>query len=320
MDFKYKKYIDDYLIYIIFAVLILIFVVGFLFLRSHNEKSKLEDLGRSISEINLTYDFSGEKITSENYINSLNNKLEKLSALQSNLKSLTVSPKHKDLLSPLSDGLTKNIELFNKILSILKTPDALNLSEEYSIALNLKEECENYYYLCRSNLIPIYLYKEGNTYLQDIFYYINELIKINRDKGFIQSQKNDFIVAMKSITLKLSSMDEKLFETANLIKESDRDLKVLATDIESKLSSLQELKNDLYSLPIPEQANDAFLSLETSVKSYEKYITYFYKNLLIEIEDKKSPEDYYDKSSELFNEFKISLELTEKTLDNYAKN
>ena len=58
MDFKYKKYIDNSLIYIIFAVLILIFIIGFLFFRSHNEKSKLEDLGRTISEINLTYDFS----------------------------------------------------------------------------------------------------------------------------------------------------------------------------------------------------------------------------------------------------------------------
>ena len=30
------------------------------------EKAKLEDLGRTISEINLTYDFSEDRITSEN--------------------------------------------------------------------------------------------------------------------------------------------------------------------------------------------------------------------------------------------------------------
>ena len=77
MDFKYKKYIDNSLIYIIFAVLILIFIIGFLFFRSHNEKSKLEDLGRTISEINLTYDFSEDSITSEDYVSSIENKLEK---------------------------------------------------------------------------------------------------------------------------------------------------------------------------------------------------------------------------------------------------
>ena len=115
-------------------------------------------------------------------------------------------------------------------------------------------------------------------------------------------------------------MDEKLFETANLIKESNRDLKVLITDIENKLSSLQELKNNLYSLPIPEQANDSFLALENSLKSYDKYINYFYKGLLDEIENKKTPEDYYDKSSTLFDEFIYSLEAAEKSLDNYNKN
>ncbi|MDO4576813.1 MAG: hypothetical protein Q4B38_01735 [Clostridium perfringens] len=210
--------------------------------------------------------------------------------------------------------------MFNKLLSILKTPDALNISDEYAIASKLKKECENYYSICRSNLIPVYLYKEGNNYLQDIFYYINELIKTNRDKGFVQSQKNDFVVSMKSLLLKLSSMDEKLFETANLIKESNRDLKVLVTDIENKLSSLQELKNNLYSLPIPEQANDSFLALENALKSYDKYINYFYKGLLDEIENKKTPEDYYDKSSTLFDEFIYSLESAEKSLDNYNKN
>ncbi len=169
MDFKYKKYIDNSLIYIIFAVLILIFIIGFFFFRSHNEKSKLEDIGRTISEINLTYDFSEDSITSEDYVSSIENKLEKLQETNSALKSLKVSQKHQNLSSPLKDGLDKNIELFNKLLSILKTPDALNISDEYAIASKLKKECENYYSICRSNLIPVYLYKEGNNYLQDIF-------------------------------------------------------------------------------------------------------------------------------------------------------
>ena len=47
MDFKYKKYIDNSLIYIIFAVLILIFIIGFLFFRSHNEKSKLKSFSKA---------------------------------------------------------------------------------------------------------------------------------------------------------------------------------------------------------------------------------------------------------------------------------
>ncbi len=42
--------------------------------------------------------------------------------------------------------------------------------------------------------------------------------------------------------------------------------------------------------------------------------------LLDEIENKKTPEDYYDKSSTLFDEFIYSLEAAEKSLDNYNKN
>ena len=189
MDFKYKKYIDNSLIYIIFAVLILIFIIGFLFFRSHNEKSKLEDLGRTISEINLTYDFSEDSITSEDYVSSIENKLEKLQETNSALKSLKVSQRHQNLSSPLKDGLDKNIELFNKLLSILKTPDALNIPDEYAIASKLKKECENYYSICRSNLIPVYLYKEGNNYLQDIFYYINELIKTTEIKALSKAKR-----------------------------------------------------------------------------------------------------------------------------------
>ncbi|MGG5463030.1 hypothetical protein [Clostridium sp. B9] len=320
MEFKYKKYIDKSLIYIIFAVIILIFVLGFSFFRAHNEKSLIEDFGRSISEVNLTNDLDSENITSENYIKSIEDKILKLSDIDSNLKSLSVSPKRQDLLSPLQDGLSKNLELYNKILLILKTPDSSKLSEEYEIALKLKEECENNYYLCRANLVPVYLYKESSTYLQDIFYYINELIKTNRDKGFIQSQKNDFVVSIKSILLKLSSMDEKLFETAKLIRESNRDLKVLVNDINTKNNSLQELKNDLYSLPIPEQANDCFIALENTLNSYGKYISYFLENLLGEIDGNKTPNDYYEKSEELFNEFIKSFDIAESTLDNYMKN
>jgi len=44
------------------------------------------------------------------------------------------------------------------------------------------------------------------------------------------------------------------------------------------------------------------------------------KAFLDEIENKKTPEDYYDKSSTLFDEFIYSLEAAEKSLDNYNKN
>lgn len=320
MEFKYKKYIDKSLIYIIFAIVIIIFILGFLFMRSHNEKSLIEDIGISISEINLTNDLEVENITSENYIKSIENKLSGISNIESQLKSLSVSPKRKDLLASLSSGLNKNKALFDGILNIVKNPDSSNILSQYELVLSLKDECENYYYICRANLIPVYLYKENTSYLQDIFYYINELIKTNIDKGFIQSQKNDFTVAMKSILLKLSSMDEKLFETAKLIKDSNRDLKVLVNDIDTKTSSLQELKNSLYSLPIPEQANDSFISLEKALKSYKLYIEYFRQGLLDELDGKKTEKDYYKKSEELFNEFLSSLNSAEQSLNTYIKN
>lgn len=320
MKFKYKKYIDNSLIYIIFGVIILLFVLSFSFIRSNNEKSLIEDLGRSISEINLTNELEKENITSENYIKSIENKLSKISIIENDLKSLSVSPKRKDLLNSLSNGLDKNKELYNGILNILNNPDSSKISSEYEVILKLKEECENYYYICRANLVPIYLYKENNSYLKDIFYYINELIKSNRDKKFMQNRKNDFIVAMKSILLKLSSMDEKLFETAKLIKNSNRDLKVLINDIDNKNESLQELKNDLYSLPIPEKANDSFIALEKSLKAYGTYINYFRKGLIDEIDGKNNADEYYDKSEKLFNEFLSSLNAVEKCLDAYIKN
>lgn len=320
MEFKFKNYLDKSLIYIIFAVILLIFVLGFSFFRAHNEKSLIEDFGRSISEINLTNDLDSASITSENYIKSVEDKLSKLTDIDSNLKSLSVSPKHQNLLTPLQDGLSKNIELYTQILSILNKPDSSKISEEYEITLKLKEECENNFYICRANLVPVYLYKNTSTYLQDIFYYINELIKTNRDKGFIQSQKNDFVVSMKSILLKLSSMDEKLFETAKLIRDSKRDLKVLVNDINTKNNSLQELKNDLYSLPIPEQANDCFIALESCLKSYGIYINYFLENLIEEIDGKTNPTDYYEKSEELFDKFIKSIKDAENTLNKYVKN
>lgn len=320
MDFKYKKYIDKYLIYIIFAVLILIFIIGFLFLRSHNEKSKIEDIGRTISEINLTYDLSKEEISSENYLNSVEKKLNSLNQISLEFNSLNPSKKHENIYMPLKKGLNKNIELLNKLLVILKDPDALNLSEEYYLVLKLKKECENYYSLCRSNLIPTYLNKEGHTYIQDILYYINELIKTKRDKDFIQSQKNDFVVSMKTLIFKLSSMKEKLFETAKIIKDSKRDLNVLAKDIEIKRYTLQEIKNTLYGIPIPEKANDAFLSFETSLKSYETYIDHFHKELLKEIEGKSKDTSYYEKSASLFDSFVSSLEKAEDDLEAYNKN
>ena len=320
MELKYKKYIDNSLIYIIFGVIILIFIIGFLFAQSNNEKSLIEDLGRSISEINLTNDLENENITTENYIKSIENKLSKISIIENDLKSLSVSPKRKDLLNTLSNGLNKNKELFDEILAILNNPNSSKISSDYENILKIKEECENYYSICRANLIPVYLYKENNTYLKDIFYYINELIKSNRDKKFIQNRKNDFIVAMKSILSKLSSMDEKLFETAKLIKNSNRDLKVLINDIDNKNKSLQELKNDLYSLPIPEKANDSFIALEKSLKAYGTYINYFRKGLVDEIDGKNNTDEYYNKSEKLFNEFLLSLDSVKNSLDEYIKN
>lgn len=315
MKFNYKDfYKNKLLIPIILLIIIVIFTIFIIYVKS-NDLIILNNLGKSVTKINL--EEPTEDITnSKEYIAILEEKIKDLNEISETLKKEKFSKKYYDTSLILKEGLNNNIILYNSLIDILNDPTSDNLYEKYKSCISLKDSIINTYKTCEEHNVQVSLISDNNTFLNNISFYINEIIKLNRDSDIKTSQINDFIVTLDKLLLEFNNLTENLLNTISIMRNNDRSLNTVISDIHNKMNKFENIKKKLYILSIPEKGNDAFVAFNETLSFYNSYINSLLKGVTEEINGNSSENQYYENALSQYQNMIKSLENLQFILNN----
>ena len=193
-----------------------------------------ESLGNAVNE--LTIDTKKTKSYLEKGVKDLNT----LSIYISNIND--VDSNIISLKNKLNTSVNSTLNLYDKCLYILNNPKEINTNSDIDIINNLKSECTNSYLNLNDYNINIEFSTKTNTFFENFIYYLNTIIKINRDSEFKNTQQREFIYKLESLSSKFDFLNEDLFIAIDKIREENRDLKVIIDDLYLKEETFDDIK------------------------------------------------------------------------------
>lgn len=279
---------------------------------------ELISFSNTISKINNN---SIEKtdLSSKSFGSKFSTTIQELKEIEKSITALKVSDKYSKHKNLLLDGLNKNITLHNNLDSMLKNPSNDTLSSKNKECIDLKNQINSIYKQCSELKLPVSLGKDDNSITYSSLNYINELIKLNRDKDITNIQSTTYIAQVENIYTKFSPLNEDLFTIINLMNEEKRSLSTVLDDTNKKIKEFEELKLELYSLSVPIELIDSFNSLKIVFDKYDSYINSTRNYLLHELNN-SSNNALLEKAKDNYEALNLSIEDFQKELSNISIN
>lgn len=317
MNFDIKKIYTHPIVGVLIIIAFTIILLSIPISNTHKDLNNLISIGNTISKINSDDNLNDSEITSNVYINSLEKKISDLESINITLKDINLNNKNINILDNMKSGLNYNILLYKKLVDMLQTPSAKNLYNSYSESLVLMQECEETYLSCQKDNIPLYLKSNDNNYLNNILFYLNQIIKLDRDSDIKISQRNDLVVSIDRLHRDFIPLMEDLLTLVDTIKNDNRNINILLPDVQEKINKFEILKNQLYLIPIPENSNKVFYSLEDIFYCYESYINSFSNALLNDINSNNDNTDFYELARNEYLRTKNLITIFDEEFTNY---
>lgn len=297
-DTTEKKTLPKYLI-IIFSIVVLslfsILTINFL---NPNELKQLITITENINNINNIS--SSKEFSSTDYINQFNQNIENLNKLSTDVQNIKISTETESLKTHLLLCINTNIDFYDNIIYFLKNIESDSLLENNSKISKTKSELEKLFIEGYKTNLPFKLDYQNNSILSHSLSYINEIIKINRDKNIMFNQKISFNTATDLIYTQLLGLNEDLFFIIDLVKNDGRTLAPVLNTVNENIETFKGLKSDLYSLSIPHGCENIFTSLKNIFELYNNYITLMREYLILEI-NKTADETHYKNAKKAYN-------------------
>ncbi|MGL5634307.1 MAG: hypothetical protein ACRDDL_04520 [Sarcina sp.] len=310
-DSTIKKAFPKYLIIIFSVVVLSLFSILTINFINPNKVKQLISITENINNINnapKSKDFS-----STDYITHFTQNIENLNKISTEVQNIKASKEIEDLKVNLLTCINKNIELYDNIIYFLKNIESDSLLENNSKISKTKSELEKLFITGYKNNLPFKLDYQNNSILSHSFSYINEIIKINRDKNIVFSKKINFNTATDLIYTQMLALNEDLFFIIDLVKNDGRTLAPVLNTVNENIETFKGLKSDLYSLSIPHGSENIFISLQKIFDSYDNYINLMREYLIHEINN-TADESYYKNAKKAYNLLNKDLLEYEKLL------
>ncbi|AIY82424.1 hypothetical protein U729_1404 [Clostridium baratii str. Sullivan] len=271
---KFESNKKLFIIALIIISLPLILLIITKFLPSNINLRHINKLSKEILAINSAFDdcITEDSIDPEKSKNATSQSINSLKEIRTKLNDLEVSENNTHFKNILNEALTNNISLCEKAFSLYNNASNTELStklKDYNINLDSLKELNK----DLNNIgIESILSEKNLEFFDKTNKYFETLIQVNIIKD-INSEKNSaYVLAVDKIILNFKEIDEDLKPALNDIVNNNRDINVLTSDISNKKSSFEHIKNDFYSLSIPEEATELHSSLVKTISLYEDYI------------------------------------------------
>ena len=291
-------------------ILIILVCVIFNILTKGNPFDDIIDYSTQINTVNNEH-ISDDNLSSNYFIDVCNLNISKLSKIKTSITDESFSNEFTSHKNILLASIEKNIELYKNISYFLENVDADTILDNNNKISVSKNELNKLILEARKLKIPLSVDGDKESNLNNAYTYINELIKINRNKKIETSQSIDFKANIDLIYTKFTPLNEDLFSIIKIVKSDGRDLTSVLNSINSNIEIFNDLNIELNSLAIPSGYSDIFKALQKTFNEYIIYINNMRDYVLSEISEKPN-KDYLESSKKAYDK-------TNKELLNYLK-
>lgn len=318
---KTKKKLFSIALIIILIPLILLIITKMT--PSSRNIRKINKLAKEVESINATLENSkdSDNVNSEIAKNDLSVAVVNLNKVKESLKILEVPETVNETKVKFVETLEYNIEFCEQALSMYmnqSSPTLDNKLKDYKSSLdNFKESNTSLTKLRIDSLMS----EDSLEFFDKTYKYFDTLIQINIMKDITKEKNSSYMLSADKLIAKFKEIDDDLKPALEDIKDNNRDLNVLLTDITNKKSILENIKNDFYTLSVPEEATELHSSLLQSINTYESYINSFDDILDSDIASKDTPKglDEYASSFSKYTEFIDSLNTSQKNFESFKE-
>ena len=291
-------------------ILIILVCVIFNILTKGNPFDDIIDYSTQINMVNNEH-ISDDNLSSNYFIDVCNLNISKLSKIKTSVTNESFSNEFTNHKNILLVSIDKNIELYKNISHFLENVDADTILDNNNKISVSKSDLNKLILEARKLKIPLSVDEDKESNLNNAYTYINELIKINRNKKIETSQSIDFKANIDLIYTKFTPLNEDLFSIIKIVKSDGRDLTSVLNSINSNIEIFNDLNIELNSLAIPSGYSDIFKALQKTFNEYIIYINNMRDYVLSEISEKPN-KDYLESSKKAYDK-------TNKELLNYLK-
>ena len=291
-------------------ILIILVCVIFNILTKGNPFDDIIDYSTQINTVNNEH-ISDDNLSSNYFIDVCNLNISKLSKIKTSITDESFSNEFTSHKNILLASIEKNIELYKNISYFLENVDADTILDNNNKISVSKSDLNKLILEARKLKIPLSVDGDKESNLNNAYTYINELIKINRNKKIETSQSIDFKANIDLIYTKFTPLNEDLFSIIKIVKSDGRDLTSVLNSINSNIEIFNDLNIELNSLAIPSGYSDIFKALQKTFNEYIIYINNMRDYVLSEISEKPN-KDYLESSKKAYDK-------TNKELLNYLK-
>ncbi|WP_024615651.1 hypothetical protein [Clostridium sp. Ade.TY] len=284
---------------------------------------KLNKFSKEISSINDTFKKSVQEsgINTDSAKSSLSLAIVNLNNIKIPLETIDVPNEVNLAKEQLLTTLNLNISVCEQSLSIFMNPSNNKLNDKLSQYKSKLDEFKDNNLKLSNFRINKVISEDSLEFFDKSTSYFNTMIKINIMKDITKEKNSDYVLAVEKTLNKFLEIKEDLKPALEDIKNNNRSLYVLIEDLENKKLIFENIKNDLYTLSIPEEAIKIHDLLKETVKYYDTYYssleTMLYKDLK---ETNKLPLSSYDECFNNYNKFITSFDTFTQNLDLFKRN
>ena len=291
-------------------ILIILVCVIFNILTKGNPFDDIIDYSTQINMVNNEH-ISDDNLSSNYFIDVCNLNISKLLKIKTSVTNESFSNEFTNHKNILLVSIDKNIELYKNISHFLENVDADTILDNNNKISVSKNELNKLILEARKLKIPLSVDEDKESNLNNAYTYINELIKINRNKKIETSQSIDFKANIDLIYTKFTPLNEDLFSIIKIVKSDGRDLTSVLNSINSNIEIFNDLNIELNSLAIPTGYTPIFKSLQKTFNEYILYINKLRDYVLSDLSDAPN--------KEYLTDAKVAYDKTNKELLNFLK-
>lgn len=306
-------------IFLALALFILL-IMSYFFIQNqlYPDYKQMKSLSKEVTKINdsLKSAINGNTIDTETSMTLLTDNLNKLLKEKSELDNISPSKKYASTHKNFILGISNNLRLYEQTLAIIKSPTSKDIASSLENINKYEKDCLKYYSLCKKDSLPLAQSQNFTKFFSNASFYVNQIIKLNRDSDIKNDQKNDFLIALDECLSKFLPLSEDLSPAIERALNEKRSFTTIIDDVNSKSVAFEDLKKSFYTISAPADAIECFSDFEGTLKIYDLYI-----NSLINVvkNDPNSLEEFDDTFSK-YKDLKLAIEKFKASYSKYRNN
>ena len=319
MKDRILNFIKNYPILIIISLTLLITIYLFSYGKTNKDFKNAKKVSKEISLLNskLSNGLEKDSINVDKSLDILSDNKNSLQNIKNSINKTKTSKKYDYIFKNLITAIDSNLNLYNHSIILLKNLNSNDISDGLENLNAFMSETNKAYELCKKDGLNVGLTKDGQAFYNSFNLYINEVIKTNRNSTIAFSQKSEFVLSLEKYIHELNLIKKDLMPAIENVRDEKRSLSIIIDDINKKLDSLIELKNNFYSISIPSDVVTYFDNFNSLI---DKCFVYLYS-----LKDALKQEDSfnkvnYDKPLNDYQDLNNSFDKFITEFDKFSKN